>query len=175
MNQPRFLFLTGIILATVASRLIPHPPNFAPVAAIALFGGAAFTSKRAAFLVPLAAMFLSDLVLGLSWITPVVYASFALITCLGFWVRQRPAWTRTVTAAVASAVLFFVITNFGVWAFGAFYPKTLAGLGDCYVMALPFFRNTLASDLLYSALLFGGMALAERRWPTLAETSPAYA
>ena len=173
MNQPRFLVLAGIILATAASRLIPHPPNFTPVAALALFGGASFATKRAALLLPLAAMFLSDLVLGLSRITPVVYASLALIVCLGFWLRRRPTAGRTVTAALLGAVLFFVITNFGMWALGEFYPKTGTGLSECFVAGIPFFRNTLVSDLLYATLLFGGLALAEKRWPRLAETIPA--
>ena len=89
MNKPRFLFLAGMILLAAASRLIPHPPNFGPIAALALFGGAQFADKRLAFLVPLAAMFLSDLVLGLHSLIPVIYGSFALIVCLGFWLRRR--------------------------------------------------------------------------------------
>ena len=172
MNQSRFLVLAGIILATAASRLIPHPPNFSPVAALALFSGASFASKRSALVLPLAAMFLSDLVLGLSRITPVVYGSLALIAVLGFWLRRQPTVGRTITAAVAGAVLFFVVTNFGVWALGDYYPKTWAGLSECFVAGLPFFRNTLASDLFYAAILFGGLALAEKRWPRLAETVP---
>jgi hypothetical protein len=169
MNKPRFTVLAGIILAAAASRLIPHPPNFTPVAALALFGGAQYGDKRLAFLVPLAAMFLSDLVLGLSAITPVVYGSFALIVCLGFWLRRSPTGARIGIAAVAGAVLFFVVTNFGVWALGSWYPKTWVGLADCYVAAIPFFRNTLVSDLFYSALLFGGFALAEKRFASLRE------
>ena len=164
-----------MILAAAATRLLPHPPNFSPVAALALFGGASFASKRAAFLVPLAAMFLSDLVLGLHSLIPVVYGSFALITCLGLWLRQRQSISRIAGAAVVGALLFFVLTNFGVWALENLYPKTWAGFADCYVAAIPFFCNTLVSNLLYSALLFGGLALAERRWPMLAETAPAAA
>src|SRR5258705_4637825 len=143
MHRIRFLVLVGMILAAAASRLIPHPPNFTPIAAIALFGGAQFSSKRAAFLVPLAGMFLSDLVFGFYAITPVVYGSFALTVCLGLWVRLRRSVQRTAFAAVASAVLFFVLTNFGVWAIDNLYPKTTAGLVDCYVAAIPFFRNML--------------------------------
>src|SRR5881392_1199654 len=93
MNKPRFTVLAGMILAAAASRLIPHPPNFTPLAAIALFGGANFADKRAAFLVPLGGFFVSDLAIGFYPITPVVYGSFALIVCLGFWVRRRrTAW-----------------------------------------------------------------------------------
>lgn len=169
MNKTRFSILAGMILVAVASRLIPHPPNFTPVAAIALFGGAQFADKRAAFLVPMAGLFLSDLVLGFYTLMPVVYGAFALTVILGFWVRQRSNPLRIAGAAVGSAVLFFAVTNFGVWAFGTLYPRTGAGLLECYVAALPFFQNTLLSNLLYSALLFGGMALAERRYGLLRE------
>lgn len=169
MNKPRFIMLAGMILAAVASRLIPHPPNFTPIAAIALFGGAGFANKRAAFLVPLAGLFLSDLVVGFYGITPVVYGGFALTVCLGLWVRRNRSVQRVVLAAVASAILFFVLTNFAVWAIDNLYPKTLVGLVDCYVAAIPFFRNMLLGDLLYSALLFGGVALAENRFVPLRE------
>lgn len=167
MNKSRFTFLAGIILVAAVSRLIPHPPNFTPIAALALFGGASFAGKRAAFLVPLTGMFLSDLVLGFSFITPVVYVAFALIVCLGFWLRRQHTASRIALAALAGAGLFFVLTNFGVWIIGSLYPRTWAGLADCYVAAIPFFRNTLFSSLLYSALLFGGLALAEKRFTCL--------
>jgi len=172
MNKTRFLVLTGMILTAVISRWIPHPPNFSPVAALALFGGASVASKRAAFLVPLAGLFASDFVLGFYSITPVVYASFALIVCLGFRLRLRQTFQRLAFATIAGALLFFVLTNFGVWALENLYPKTLAGLANCFAAGIPFFRNTLVSDMLYSALLFGGLALAEKRWPALAEPAP---
>lgn len=172
MNKIRFTVLAGMILAAAASRLIPHPPNFIPLAALALFGGASFASKRAAFFVSLAGLFLSDLVLGFYSITPVIYGSFALITCLGFWLRRRQSIWWIAATTVAGAALFFVLTNFGVWLIGDLYPKVWTGLVDCFVAAIPFFRNTLLSDLLYSALLFGGLALAEKRWPILVEAAP---
>lgn len=175
MNKIRFTVLAGMILAAAISRLAPHPPNFTPVAALALFGGASFAGKRAAFLVPLAGLLLSDLVIGFHAITPVVYGSFGLIVCLGFWLRRRQNLPRLAIAAAAGALLFFVLTNFGVWALETLYPKTIAGLAACYAAAIPFFWNTLLSDLLYSALLFGGLAFAEKRWPALAETAPAAA
>ena len=170
MNKPRFLFLAGMILLAAASRLIPHPPNFSPIAPLALFGGAQFADKRLAFLVPLAAMFLSDLVLGLHSLIPVIYGSFALIVCLGFWLRRRRQNVWAIGgAAVVAALLFFVLTNFGVWAMGQMYPKTPTGLVDCYVAAIPFFQNTLLSNLFYAALLFGGLAIAENRFVKLRE------
>jgi hypothetical protein len=175
MNKTRFIILAGMILVATASRLIPHPPNFTPVAALALFCGASFANKRVALLVPLAGLFLSDLVLGFYVLTPVVYGSFALIVCLGFWLRRQQTVWRIAGASVAGAVLFFVATNFAVWVFGGLYPKNGGGLADCFVAAIPFFRNTLVSDLLCSALFFGGLGLAEKRWPILAETMPAMA
>lgn len=175
MKMNRFAVLTAMVLAGTAARLIPHPPNFSPIAALALFGGATFASRRAAFLVPLTAMFLSNFVLGFSAITPIVFGSFALITCLGFWVRRRQTVWRLAGASITAAVLFFVITNFGIWALGDWYPRTLPGLAECYTAAIPFFRNTLLSNLFYSAVLFGGLMLAERRWQWLAEPGPALA
>jgi hypothetical protein len=179
MYKIRFVVLTGMILAAAASRLIPHPPNFSPIGALALFGGACFPSKRTAFLVPLAAMLVSDLAIGLlrgdlslgfHGLIPVVYGSFALIVCLGFWLRRRRNAMPIAGAALASSIIFFVLTNFGVWAFGSWYPKTWEGLVGCYVAAIPFFHNTLLGDAFYVSVLFGGLALAEKRWPVLRES-----
>lgn len=175
MHKPRFKLVIGMIMAAAVSRLLPHPPNLTPIAALALFGGAIFADKRAAFLVPLLALFLTDIFLGFSGLTAVVYGSFALIVCLGFWLHGRRSAGRIVAAALCGSMLFFILTNLGVWALTPLYPKTLSGLSECYVAALPFFQNTLAGDLLYSGLLFGGLAMAERRWPRLAETSPSVA
>jgi hypothetical protein len=169
----RFKVLAGMILVAALSRLLPHPPNFTPIAALALFGGAQFANPRAAFLVPLVAMLLSDLILGFTNLTPVIYGCFALTVCLGFWVRRRRDVGRIAVAALAGSLLFFVITNFAVWAASGLYPRTLAGLVECYIAALPFFRNTLAGDLFYSAILFGGLKLAERQLPRLRELQPA--
>ena len=149
--------------------MIPHPPNFSPIAALAFFGGAQFASKRLAFLVPLAAMFLSDLVLELRSLFPSSTAALRSLSVLGFWLRRRQNVRAIGGAAIVGALLFFVLTNFGVWAMGQMYPKTLAGLLDCYVAAIPFFQNTLLSNLFYSALLFGGLAIAENRFVKLRE------
>ena len=177
MLNPRFLALTGIVFAGVLARLIPHPPNVTPIAATALFGGAYFASRKAAFLVPLMAMYLSDHFLGFfvydfGWFNgqmPFVYMSFAVTVSLGMLIRRRCSPLRVGAAALTGSVLFFVVTNFGVWAVGTFYPKTVEGLVTCYVAGIPFFRNTLAGDLAFTALLFGGFALAERRIPILQE------
>jgi Family of unknown function (DUF6580) len=180
MLKPRFLMLLAITLAAAASRLLPHPPNFAPISAMALFGGCYFTSRRAAFAIPLTVMFLSDLALGYGFhpVLPFVYGSFTLIVCLGLWVRQRRTPLTIGAAAFTASVLFFVVTNFGVWLLNDLYPMTLEGLVRCYVMAIPFFRNTLAGDAFYTLALFGGFALAQTLFPALREpvaTAPARA
>src|SRR5260221_1437161 len=175
MNKHRLTVLIGMVLAAVMSRLVPHPPNFTPVAALALFGGANFAETRCVCLVPLAALLLSDLFLGFSGLTLVVYGSFALIVCLGFWLRRRRTVGPIAAAVVSGAVVFFILTNLGVWALTPLYPRTLNGLAECYVVAIPFFWNTLAGDLVDSALHFGGLLLAEKRWPTLAEATPVVA
>ncbi len=169
MSKPRLIVLVLMILAAAASRLIPHPPNVASITAVALFGGAYLTNKRLALIVPLAALLLSDLVLGFYSHMEVVYGSFILVVCVGFWLQKNRSALRIGGAALASSVIFFIVTNFGVWAFESLYPKTAAGLLACYVAAIPFFQNTLAGDALYTAVLFGGFALAEKLFPILRE------
>ena len=160
--MPRYALLVGLILGAAASRLIPHPPNFAPIGAIALFGGATFRDRRWAFATPLAAMLLSDAVLGFHSLMPFVYGSFALIVCLGLLLHGRRRLAPIGVAALSSSMIFFLITNLGVWAMGSYYPKTASGLLACYVAAIPFLGNTALGDAFYSAALFGGLALAER-------------
>lgn len=171
MNKTRLATLVTIILAASVARLIPHPWNFAPITAIALFGGAYFSNRGLAFLVPMAAMFLSDLFLGFHTQLIAVYASFALIVCIGLWLQNHRTLSRTAGAALASSVLFFVVTNFGVWALDSLYPKTGAGLVTCYTLAIPFFQNALLGDLFYTAVLFGTFAVIEKLVPQLRGSS----
>jgi hypothetical protein len=177
MFNTRFFTLLGIILSAAAMRLVPHPPNITPIGAMALFGGAYFATKRTAFLVPLAAMYLSDLVLGFfvydyGWfhgLMPFVYGSFTMTVCLGLLIRRRLTLLTACGAAMTSSVLFFIVTNFGVWLVSHLYPKTVEGLVSCYVAAIPFFRNTLVGDAVYTLVLFGSFALAQRYIPVLRE------
>jgi hypothetical protein len=164
-NHSRLFVLMSAIAAAAALRLVPHPPNFTPIGAMALFSGAYLGRRGLAFLAPLAALLVSDLVLGFYHGMGTVYFSVALIVVLGSVALPRTSPLRVGMAAVSSSVLFFVVTNFGMWLFSGFYPQTLAGLEACYVAAIPFFQNTLAGDLFYAALLFGGFALAERLLP----------
>jgi hypothetical protein len=169
MQKPRALVLIAMILAAAASRLAPHPWNLTSITAMALFGGAYFKDRRLAFAVPLAALFLSDLVLGFYPGMALVYLSFALVAAIGVWLSAHRQPAMMAAATLASSILFFVLTNFGVWAFGHLYPHTLSGLETCYMAAIPFFRNSLEGDLLYSLILFGGFALLERRFSGLRE------
>lgn len=165
--SPRPAFLIAAIVVAAMSRLVPHPPNFTPIGAIALFGGASFADRRAAFLVPLAAMFASDLVLGIHLLLPVVYTCFAFNVILGWWLRSKRRPLPVAAATLIGSCAFFVVTNAACWVF--WYPRTLSGLVSCYVAAIPFFRNTVLADGLYTAGLFGTLALAERLVPALCE------
>lgn len=171
MPTPRHRVLISLILAAAIARIVPHPANVTPIGAMALFAGAQFPQRRFAFLLPVAALFLSDLVLGLHSLMPFVYGCFLITVCLGFWVRRRPSGSRILLATGLSSLVFFAVTNFGNWAFLGTYPKTPSGLMDCYLAGLPFLRNSLLGDLAYTGLLFGGLALAERRYLWLRESA----
>jgi hypothetical protein len=169
---------TSLLLALVAGaaflRLAPHAPNFSPVAALALFAGAHFESRRLAWAAPVMAMVLSDLALeilqgaGFHAAMPAVYASFIGVVAIGRLLRAHIHPVPVAAAALASSVLFFIVTNFAVWLQGGLYPATWHGLLACYVAGIPFFGWTVLGDLSYSALLFGGFALAEKRFAILA-------
>jgi hypothetical protein len=172
-GRARYFVLTAIIAALAAARLLPHPANCSAVGAIALFGGAMFSRWRSAIAIPLAAMVLSDLALGLHATMPAVYSCFAINVWLGRWLQTRRRFVPIALATVAGSVQFFVITNFACWILS--YPHTLEGFGACYAAAIPFFRHTLAGDAVFSALLFGGFALMEAAVPVLREQGQALA
>lgn len=174
----RIALLAGIIFAAAMARFVPHVPNLTPVGALALFAGAQISRKVLAFLVPLAAMFLGDIVLELTagigfhgtlgW----VYAAFALIVLLGFVVRRSGIRPLTVAGgAIGASAIFFTVSNFGVWMSTALYPKTLAGLAACYTAAIPFYWSTLAGDLIWTGVLFGAWEMIVRARPALQTAS----
>ena len=168
-NHSRILTLLSAILAAAALRLVPHPPNFSPIDAMALFSGAYFGRRVLAFAAPLGAMLLSDLFLGFysgMWVT---YLAIGLVVLVGSLALRRVSVLRLGVAALASSVVFFLVSNFGTWALSGMYAHTAAGLAACYVAAIPFFQNTLAGDLFYATLLFGGFKVAELLVPRLRE------
>ena len=181
MNN-RLLVLIAFIVSAALSRLLPHPPNVTPIAAMALFGGAYFASRKLAFLLPFAAMMLSDLLLAATVYgtaglrsQPAVYVCLAATVALGMLIGRRRSTARIAGATLGASVLFYIGTNFAVWAFGSLYPKDWSGLTACYTAAIPFFRNSLVGDACYVALLFGGFALVERSVRSVREQPQAVA
>ena len=173
-NNSRILALLSAILAAAALRLVPHPPNFTPIGAMALFSGAYLGHRTTvlAFAAPLAAMLLSDAILGFYsgfWITYLAVAAIVLVGSLALTSRSV---LRIGLAAVAGSIMFFLVSNFGTWALSGMYARTVAGLAACYVAAIPFFQNTVAGDLFYATLLFGGFALVEHLVPKLRAGAP---
>ena len=150
----------ALLIIGVSARFLPHVPNFSPVIAIALFGGVYLRRSQALWL-PLVLMMVTDLVLGLHATVPFTWACVFAAGVIGLWARKNPSVSRVVGGAVASAVLFFVVTNFGSWL--AFYPLTREGFLSCYTLAIPFFRMTLLSTLVYAMALFGVQELVSRR------------
>jgi len=163
----RYIFTFGLIFVAAISRLLPHPVNVAPIGALALFGGV-YLDRKHTFVVPLAALLISDYFIGFYTGMAWVYGSFVLIGFIGLWLRNHRSIAATVGATLAGSVLFFLVTNFGVWVSAQVsYPHTLAGLFQCYVAAIPFFRNSLAGDLGYVGILFTIHEFAARRFPVL--------
>lgn len=188
-NKPtilRTILIFTLILLAAALRLAPHPWNFTPVGAIALFAGATVRDRRLAFLFPLLVMFATDAIMGFNKLSPLVYASFLLSVLIGRAVvgaglqpgqrakraseshpesntsPRKHLVPQIAAATFLGSIQFFLITNFGVWAFLNTYPRTGAGLAACYIAGIPLFWNTLAGDATYAALLFGTFALSER-------------
>ncbi len=149
-------YLIAIILVIAFSRLVPHPPNVVPIAAMALFAGAFFSSRLLAFLVPLAAMLLSDYVIGFHSTVWYVYAGILLTVLIGS-VINKVTIVRVGVAAVISSLVFFLITNFGSWLHHDMYSQDLNGLLQAYVAGIPFLRNSLIANLIFSYLVFYGL------------------
>ncbi len=180
----RFGVLSLLVLLAAFSRLIPHPPNFAPIGAMSLFGAAYFSRKYLAFVVPIVAMWLSDLLLnnviygqyfdhfvwfytGFYW----TYGAFIVIGLIGFRLLKRLKPQNILLASIAASLVFFLVSNFGVWASGTMYPHTFSGLLTCYAAGLPFFKNTLIGDLAYSGALFGIFELIQYNVPALKKSA----
>jgi len=171
-RQKQPLIFRGAVVATMivlaaALRIIPHPWNLTPIGAMALFSGAMFKNRWMAFALPVASLFTGDLFVGFHQLIFVVYASFAISVAIGRWLGDSKGAARIGGAVFLGAAQFFVVTNFAMWAIGGFYPKTIEGLVNCFVAGVPFFWNTIAGDALYSGILFGGFALAEKMLPAL--------
>jgi hypothetical protein len=148
------VLLIFIVLVAAANRIMPHPANFTPLTALALFSGAKL-DKKTAIIIPVLAMLISDFFLGFHLTMPFVYVSFIIITLIGRRLKKEKAF-YLLSAGILSSVLFFLITNFGFFLTSGMYPLNLTGLVNAYVMGLPFFRNTFIGDLFYTFILFYG-------------------
>lgn len=165
------LIIGGLVLMAASTRLLPHPPNFTPIIAIALFAGAYFRFTKWSWILPLAVMIVSDL--GLWWMHGyelftvmrlVIYITLVAIVAIGIPVGKKISVGNVLGGTLAGAVCFFIVTNFAVWVTGTLYPMSWQGLIACYTAAIPFFRNTLTSTLIYSAAMFGAVEWAKSYW-----------
>ncbi|MFH1837548.1 MAG: DUF6580 family putative transport protein [Candidatus Omnitrophota bacterium] len=148
-----------LIILGFVMRLVPHVPNIVPIAAIALFSGA-YLDKKLVPWVPLAIMILSDIVIGFHGVVAYTWGAFILIGFIGMKLKEKRTPENIAFAAIFSAVTFFVISNFGVWM--AWYPHTAQGFVSCYINAVPFLRNTMISNCVFTLVFFGGYELARK-------------
>lgn len=176
----RWSIITALILLAAFSRIVPHMPNFSPLGAIGLFGAAFFTKKWQAFLIPISATWLSDLFInnviyaryypGFTWFYDGFYwqyGSYLLITLLGIGLLRKINKVRIIAGALSGSAIFFLVSNFGVWAEGNMYPETWDGLLACYMAGIPFLKGTLLGDLFYTGVLFGVFAFVQRQFPVV--------
>ena len=162
------------VAAAVLLRLAPHPWNVTPIGSMFLFGGATFKSRTASLLVPLAALMLSDFLMvhflwggRYDWFTPYTWLAFLAVGLVGWLLRGRVTGLNVLAGSLAGSIVFFVVSNFGVWMGGVEYPLTFDGLAACYIAALPFFRNAVLGDLFYAAVMFGSYHWLTTRVPRL--------
>jgi hypothetical protein len=160
----KYLFTFVLLFLAALSRIVPHQLNVAPITAIALFAGV-YLERKHAFIIPIAAMLISDYFIGFYDAVLWVYISIIMIGFLGLWLKQHRGILPTIGTTITGSVLFFIVTNFGVWV--SWYPHTWAGFIECYTLAIPFFRNTMIGDLGYVTVLFGMYELVKRYIPSM--------
>ena len=151
-----------MVVVGAFARLLPHPWNFTPMLAIGLYAGAKIAKLQTGILATLGALLVSDAVMGFYKGMWYVYGAWLLTILIGRSIRHRDDWKSVAAGAVCASLLFFLVTNFMVWAVGHLYPHTAAGLVACFVAATPFYQNQLLGDIFYTLVLFGGHALLTR-------------
>ena len=162
----KILLIASIIFLVSLTRLVPHLPNFTPILALAIFGGAYLPNRIIALSLPILAMFLSDLIIGFHSQIYAVYVTIIVLSLLGNMIKTKNIKNLAIIG-FAGSLIFFMITNFSVWLSGGLYPLTIDGLLECYIMAIPFFHNTLISTLLFLGILFFGYTFAEKKYQVL--------
>ncbi|MDR1517653.1 MAG: hypothetical protein LBS52_06135 [Dysgonamonadaceae bacterium] len=176
----RFEVVSGMILLAALSRLIPHPANFAPIGGMALFGAAYYGKRYWAFIIPIVSMWISDLILNnvvygqyfdhFVWFyngSLFTYGAFALIVLSGMLTLKKVRVPNLIVSALGASIIFFLVSNFGVWFSGTMYSKDFSGLMTCYAVGIPFFKNTILGDWVYTGVLFGVFEFSVRRIPQL--------
>ncbi|MBN2483308.1 MAG: hypothetical protein JXD21_03800 [Candidatus Omnitrophica bacterium] len=149
------------IVVTILARLIPHVPNFSPLVAVALFSGV-YLKKRWALIIPLVIYMVSDLIMGLHNVVLFTWGSMALVALIGIYLKRHKTPLAILSGTLVSSVVFFIVTNFGVW-LGGWYTLTFAGLVDCFTLAIPFFRTSLLANIVYVGVLFGVYEFLSRK------------
>lgn len=165
-NHKQVFAAVILVFAASASRLLPHPVNFTPLIAIALFSGAVFQPIWLRVSVPLLAMLIADYFIGFHSGMPLVYGSLILTLFLGMAIKHKLKPTAIGLSTLAASTLFFLITNFAFFYPETFYPHNLQGVMASYVAGLPFFRNALLGDITYATLLFGGYQIFSSKFKT---------
>lgn len=180
--QPKLILVISAVAVAALFRLIPHWPNFTPMASIALMGGALVANRFMGFIIPLIALVISDVLtiklINYQWITVedyfsspstlLLYLGFIAIIAIGFLLRKRHSWTNLASASLASALIFFLISNFGVW-LGNSLPKTFVGLLATFELGIPFFSYNLLGNVFYTFLFFGIFHFIYSKNPNLAK------
>ncbi len=174
----RNLIILLVIIVGISTRFMEFlPPNFGAIGAIALFGGAYFSNRALGLLLPLGVLFLSDLILGITGQTalygaqPYVYGGFLLIGVLGFALRHNKNISKIVGGSLGGSLVFFLVSNLGVWFTSGLYAKTFGGLMSCFVAAIPFFKYTIAGDMVFNTIFFGSAYLLTQQFPKVMLTS----
>ncbi|GBF39954.1 hypothetical protein LPTSP1_29630 [Leptospira johnsonii] len=162
MSLSKNLVAFALLVLAVLSRFLPHLPNFTPVLAISIFGGVYFSNRWLAIALPLGIMLISDLVIGLHDMIPVIYGLFVVYAIVGIKLKDRLGVGSLAIAGFAGSVSFFVITNFFVWLTSGMYTLSGQGLVECYIAAIPFFKYSLLGDFTYVSVLFGSYYLLEK-------------
>jgi hypothetical protein len=159
-NKDSIIIFMALIFVGIVGRLLPHLANFTPLGAIALFGGYYFR-KEGKIILPLLALFIGDCFLGFYdlKLMLVVYFCFFLNVIFGSYLGSKKLLGKAAAFSIAGSIIFFIATNFAVWAFGSWYPHTISGLAACFYLALPFARNTFLGDLFFTVSLFGAYQL----------------
>ena len=160
-SKNEIITVSIMVAIAAATRFLPHPPNFTAIGGMALFGAATLTNKKLAFLVPIMAMFISDLFIPNGFDLS-VYTAFIAIAAMGLLISNKKGPMPVIVGSISASVIFFAISNFGVWASQAMYTKNAIGLISCFEAAIPFFPNTLAGDLFFSSLLFSSYAIIKK-------------